>query len=712
MNDDDNGPIEILLVDDRAENLVALKAILRSADYRLVTATSGEEALQLALRGSYAVILLDVVMPRMDGFEVARYLKQADRTRTIPILFLTAVATDVEQIYRAYDVGAVDYLIKPLDPNVVRKKVDVFVELVRQRREIAQQGERLRANERREYELRLAELRIATDSRYRKLVEGIDHALAWSTNAEGRLTFVSRQAQRILGFSADRLMEPGFWEKHLHPDDRERMLGMFGEVLKAEGGRSDLMGEHRMVAADGHVVWFHTGVSGATDESGRPELHGFSVDITGLKDAETVQAVLADAGRILSETLDYRPALQRLASRMVEDVADWCLIDELVEPGRLSRLAVAHVVPAGGAPLPEVTRPEGIDLTSSAVVACVARSGQEELHEDVSDPRWLAEAVGVSAPDRGETMDARSCIFVPLAARGRNFGVMTLVSSRNRPRLGAHDIGLAKEVARRAGMAIDNARLYEQSERARRGQEGLLAIVSHDLRNPLGVIVTSVGMLERVANEERVRKYAGAISRSARRMDRLIEDLLDVAQVQAGQLAVERGVVEASALVQDGIESLRPVADQKGLRLEASVPEGLLVCCDRDRTLQAFSNLVGNAIKFTSTGGQVSVRGHRSGDEAEFAVIDTGIGIPEGDLSHIWERFWRTKKSGGGGTGLGLTITRGLVEAQGGRIWVESKVGVGTTFRFTLPLAHVEPDAKDKDGPGRAPARHRAEAHR
>src|SRR5262245_48601240 len=159
-----------LLVDDRPENLVALKAMLDRPEYQLIAVTSGIEALQVALRQNLALILLDVFMPEMDGFEVAVHLKEVERTRNIPIIFLTALATDVQQIYRAYAAGAVDYLIKPLDAEVVRKKVAVFVDLFRQRQEIERQAELLRAAERREFELRLAELRVASDARYRKLV--------------------------------------------------------------------------------------------------------------------------------------------------------------------------------------------------------------------------------------------------------------------------------------------------------------------------------------------------------------------------------------------------------------------------------------------------------------------------------------------------------------------------------------------------------------
>jgi signal transduction histidine kinase len=277
-------------------------------------------------------------------------------------------------------------------------------------------------------------------------------------------------------------------------------------------------------------------------------------------------------------------------------------------------------------------------------------------------------------------------MFVPLSARGRPLGVMTLVSSEP---FEAADLTLAEEVGRRAGTAIDNARLYEEAERASRARENLLTVVSHDLRNPLSAILMSATMLERSASEGRVGNHARTISRSATRMERLISDLLDFAQVQAGKLAIKRQVTDTGGLVRDTVEMLAPMAEKKRLRLDAEDGEDLRVCCDRDRALQILSNLVGNALKFTPEGGAVTIRVTRRGAEAEFEVEDTGPGIPEAQLAHIWERFWQAREQDHG-IGLGLSIARGLVEAHGGRIWVESTVGEGTTFSFTLPLATTE----------------------
>jgi PAS domain S-box-containing protein len=286
----------VLLVDDRPENLVALEGILGQLDYRLLTASSGNEALQIALREKVTVILLDVAMPEMDGFEVAQLLKQTERTRTIPILFVTAIVTSEQEIHRAYDVGAVDYLIKPLDAFVVRKRVAVFVELVHQREEIARQEERLRESQRREYEVRLDTLRAANLQRFRKLIEGIDHAIAWSADETPRLTFISARVEKILGFPTSAFIAPDFCGPHVHPDDREGVRATVERVLR-DG--VELTASHRMVAADGRVLWFHTTLSREVNDKGRPEIHGVSIDVTDIKRAEANHALFAGLGVIL-----------------------------------------------------------------------------------------------------------------------------------------------------------------------------------------------------------------------------------------------------------------------------------------------------------------------------------------------------------------------------------------------------------------------------
>jgi PAS domain S-box-containing protein len=681
--------VKLLLVDDRPENLVSLEAILHRIDYQLFIARSGQQALQLALREDFTVILLDVLMPDMDGFEVAHYLKQTERTSKIPILFLTAVATDIRYIYRAYEVGAVDYLIKPLDADIVRKKVAVFVELARQREEIAQQAERLRDNQRREYELQLSELRAASDRRYRALIEGIDHTIGWAADEALRLTFISRRAERVLGVTTDAFLDPSFWAKHIHPDDREQALATFRKVLSGEAGAGDVMTSHRLVRGDGRVVWCHTGVTRSFDDRNRPELHGVSVDVTSIKRAEAAHALLADAGSILSASLDYRAALQQLASRIVAQLGDWCMIDERVATASLVEVAAAHVDPERVAIVRALERRPEIDEASPIGAGAVIRSGKVQVHGHIPGDQWLADALGSPEADVVRALGGLACLFVPLSARGRTLGVMTLVAAQPERRFDAADVELAEEIGRRAAIAMDNARLYEEARSARLAREQLLAIVSHDLRNPLSAIVTSASVLDARERDETVRKHTRLIARAAERMDRLIDDLLDLAQLQAGRLRVERTPCDAATLIRETVETFKQIANDKRVRIDAEVGEEVHVSCDRGRVLQVLANLVGNAVKFTPEGGSVTVTASRQDEEARFSIVDNGPGLSEQELAQIWEPFWQAKKRAHAGIGLGLYIAKALVEAHGGRIWADSVVGVGTAFSFTLPLAEL-----------------------
>jgi signal transduction histidine kinase len=229
-----------------------------------------------------------------------------------------------------------------------------------------------------------------------------------------------------------------------------------------------------------------------------------------------------------------------------------------------------------------------------------------------------------------------------------------------------------------------------EAEAAVAARDELLAIVSHDLRNPLSAILTGAAVLRRTTIDgtqgELVQKSAQAIVRAAERMKRIIADLLDLAQIEAGQLAVEQKLEDAEAIVREGVDMLRPLAAKLGLELDGRASTDLRVHCDRGRVLQILSNLVSNALKFTPKGGSIFIEGQNAGNEARFYVRDSGQGISAHDLSQIFDRFWRVRENNRDGIGLGLSIVKGLVEAHGGRVWVESELGAGTTFFFTLPF--------------------------
>ncbi len=241
-------------------------------------------------------------------------------------------------------------------------------------------------------------------------------------------------------------------------------------------------------------------------------------------------------------------------------------------------------------------------------------------------------------------------------------------------------------------LARENARLLRKANQAIRTREDLMAIVSHDLRNQLNVILMSVTLLLRKRprgdQERRATKNMVTIQRSAQDMSRLIGDLLDLASLETGNLALTRLPELVGPLVHGALELQEELAAAQSLRLESEVigPE-TLVLCDRQRIHQVLFNLIGNAIKFTPPGGVVGVRAVPQEHQVRFAVSDTGAGILGDELPHVFERFWRGSRTTQAGTGLGMTIAKGIIESHGGTIWLESQVGVGTTVYFTLPIA-------------------------
>ena len=255
-------------------------------------------------------------------------------------------------------------------------------------------------------------------------------------------------------------------------------------------------------------------------------------------------------------------------------------------------------------------------------------------------------------------------------------------------------------------MAIESARLYRASVHAAQLRDQVLSVVAHDLRNPLSTILTQVWALKRHGPEPERRslKPGEVIQRAAKRMNRLIQDLLDVALMEAGQLTIERARLSAGGLIVEAVEMQRPLASSSSLELRVEVdPEVPEVWGDRDRLLQVFDNLIGNAIKFTKTGGRITVGAAARDDEVVFWVADTGCGIASENLPRVFDRFWQATRAGRQGAGLGLAITKGIVEAHGGHIWVESEAGRGTTFFFAIPRISTAQDRlSDRPRPNRA----------
>ncbi|MEW5930807.1 MAG: PAS domain-containing sensor histidine kinase, partial [Gemmatimonadota bacterium] len=562
-------------------------------------------------------------------------------------------------------------------------------------------GRRLE-RERREEELR----RDAAHSR--GLVERAG-AVVWEADPETlRFQFVSGGAERLLGYPAERwTADADFRVRHLHPEDRERVVALCRDAL-ARGEPHDL--EYRMVAADGRTVWVRDIVGPRRDG----KVVGVMVDVSARREAdrdrehlllaaqeararaeraERRSAVLAYASELLHSAFDYgredlRALLSSLASLAVPTLADYCRIDEVREDGSLARLALVH---GGGRAEDDAADGFAPDAPAARHPALrVARTGETVFLPEAA----RAELRALFSPAELRALPPRlhSLVVVPLAARGRVFGALTLATAGSRRRCERDDLHFAEDLARRIALTLDDVRLYREAEAAARLRDEVLAIVSHDLRNPLGVVTFSSDVLLRswaaAPGRAGERRQLEGIAQAAERMRRLILDLLDVARVDAGSLPVEPVPCPAGPLVAHALELDSALGEERGVAVRSLVPDDApLVLADRERILQVVSNLLGNAVRFTPPGGSITLRADACEREVRFAVADTGAGIPPDDLPHVFDRFWRGQRSARSGAGLGLAIARGIVEAHGGRIWVESTPGEGSTFYFTLPRA-------------------------
>jgi len=398
---------------------------------------------------------------------------------------------------------------------------------------------------------------------------------------------------------------------------------------------------------------------------------------------------LYEASALLASSLEYEATLTSVAKLAVPRVADWCSV-ELAQDLALGKgpVIVAHRDPAKIELARELGRRYPPDPNAPTGSPNVVRTGRSELYAEIPDALLVAGTHDAEHLRLARALGLCSAIIAPMKARGKTLGAISFFSAESGRRYGAADLEMAEHLARRAGLAIDNARLYEQAQEAVRAREEVVAIVAHDLKNPLNAILMGAGLLRRSDGDPtRVRHHADAIERSVHRMRSLVRDLLDLSRLEAGRFTLERQPHALAPLVAEALSLVQAQAQEKGLtlRAETGAAGDVRVLCDRERVLQVFSNLLGNAVAFTPAGGRVTVQAHASGADVVLSVADTGPGIAHDEQRMIFERFWKSRSSRHG-TGLGLSIAKGMVEAHGGRIWVESRPGEGAVFLFTLPV--------------------------
>lgn len=514
------------------------------------------------------------------------------------------------------------------------------------------------------------------------LLDAVAEAVV-ATDLDGRILYWNAFAEHLYGWTADEAL--GRQVQDVTPTAVSK--GQAGEIMDIVAGGRTWTGEFMVRSRDGREFPVLVSDSPILDDEGNVVgIIGTSIDITEQKRREDGQRFLAEASRALASSLDYATTLRSVATLAVPNLGDWCLVhlrpdeDDPVVP-------VARVV--------EPTNAEAADTLETLLAGddglldAVIRRNAALIAPAEDGPEALGE-------DRLRELGVASLLAVPIRAHGAALGAMTFAVTGSDRQYDDLDVGLAEELGRRAGLAIDNARLYREAEEGNRAKTDFLAVVSHELRTPLNAIAGYADLLAGgIAGplNDRQQRHVDRIKVGAGHLAHLIDEVLSYARVETGRDERRLKEIDVAELAREAVVVIEPDATDRGLALEVDTPDGEVeVLTDAGKVRQIMVNLLSNAVKYTDEG-SVRLALRRSDGGIVIEVRDTGIGIPPDMQERIFEPFWQAESPNTrtvGGTGLGLSVSRRLARLLEGTIEVESEVGRGSTFTVRLPT--IEPD--------------------
>lgn len=553
--------VSILVVDDVPDKLVSMEVILQDLDEEVVTASSGREALRQLLERDFAVILLDVNMPDMDGFETAAMIRQRKRSEHTPIIFITAYSDDTHAVH-GYSLGAVDYILAPVIPEVLRTKIAVFVDLFRKTQQVRQQ-------------------------------------------AEERIALAKEQAARAAAEDATR-------------------RSMF----------------------------------------------------------------LAEASDTLAKSLDYENTIRVLLQLVLTTLADSAAL-------AMSRSYDVHaqveIAAANGSETDYTTVPwESLPPELATVVESVLESRKTHCGRIGSGKRARKSPSHQTSLDR--LVEAHSLAFIPLMARGRTLGIFCLARQGEREGFTKIELAVAEDLTARAAIALDNTRLYREIQEGDRRKDEFLAMLSHELRNPLAAITNALECLKESRDDEEIFNSAEQVlDRQVTQMARLVDDLLDVSRITRGKVELRKEIIQLQSAVERAVSASRPMIAARRHDLTVSMPpEDLRLHADPVRLEQVLANLLNNAAKYTEPGGKIFLNVLCDDAQVDIRVRDTGMGIAPHLLPNVFDLFTQGDRSldrSQGGLGIGLTLVRSLVALHGGQVEAFSEgPRQGSEFVVRLPI--------------------------
>jgi PAS domain S-box-containing protein len=692
--------VNILLVDDHIENLVALEALLSDLGQNLVRAQSGVDALRSLLNREFAVIILDVDMPIIDGFETAALIREREKSRGTPIIFLTAINKGEQHVFKGYSLGAVDYLTKPFVPEILRSKVAAFVELHKKTEQVKSQAALLQqivaelagSND----EIRKLNVALQSERDFVSTVLDTADSIIVVLDAEQKIVRASRAFERILGYAKDEIIGRPISSFFVSS-------GPWTELPQAENYWVARDGAPRLIAWSTTSLDRHHVILTGNDitERRRAEEHreqfirGEAARIEA-EASEKRAAFLAEASTMLASTLDYERTLINISRLAIPTFADWCFVYLRLPDAELSSALIAHADPEKEYLAQSIEiRPEDLSGKTLPVVR-VLHTGTPELFSDITDVELRETVTDREKYEALKELGLRSAVVVPIQGRHSIMGVIGFASGMPY-RYTSVELIFAQDLARRINLALENARLYREAQEANRAKDEFLATLSHELRTPLNAILgwTQILRTKRVDEVTTGRAFE-AIERNAKAQAELIEDMLDVSRIITGRLRLEMQPVRLSSAVEAALDSVRPTAEAKGVSIECDLaPDSGPISGDPHRLQQIVWNLLSNALKFTPSGGMVRLKMEYTSCEAKLTVTDTGRGISPQFLPYVFDRFRQAETMSSrtaSGLGLGLSIARHLVELHGGLIEACSEgEGRGATFIVTFPLREVVP---------------------
>ncbi|HEX8825520.1 MAG TPA: response regulator [Archangium sp.] len=598
--------VDVLAVDDTPANLRSLEVLMADLGANMIPASSGDEALRLLLDRDFALILLDVQMPGMDGYETASLIRMRERTRQIPIIFITAFNRSEVNVTRGYELGAVDYLFKPIVPEILRTKVAVFLDLHRKTEEVRRQADLLRHAETREHERQLAEAR---------------------THYERSLLQQEMERERKVS--------------EAHEQRAQELARLVSEKEQAQ---------------------------------------------TALHESNVRLRLLADTASRLLKGTDGRPLLDSVYHQLSEHLGLEVFMGYLAQEGNNALLLSSY----SGLSLGQLPRLERLE-PGQGVAGHVAA----ELH------RWVLDggaAANGPVPDAAPEVGLSALACYPLLSQGRALG--TLAFGTRTPRVFTEDeLSLMQGVCDQVAVALERERLIAALRDADRRKDEFLAMLAHELRNPLAPVRHALEVFRlRMWQDDIIQRTIASADRQVAHMTRLVDDLLDVSRITRGKVELKPLPVTLTDLVEGAVQACEPIVTQRHHELTVSLPEEtLMLNVDPTRMTQVVANLLHNAAKYTPAGGRIHLKAERQGDELMLSVRDSGIGLKPEMLHRVFDLFVQVDPGNDraqGGLGLGLTLVRSLVEMHGGSVSARSEgLTKGSEFTVRLPLPPEMPAA-------------------